>query len=355
MNKILRYISNLYSQTLHLYPRSFRDEFADEMDVVFRNSVHEAGREGMVPLIMLCLRELSGLPINILWEFWHEFERKETIMVINEKANTESAIGKGVALWDAILGTLPFALFGLMCMLTNIELPFHAAYPYIAFTSIVLLGLMIGLAKGFPHWAYSFLGWSLFMSFWWMMMQIDTLTNSYSPITHNLRVGLFSWIPFWIVTGIGLIWARSLRPLRQMASGIWQNWTYLSLMIYTFVAFVQLIYDENHSPYLLAFMAASTLVICWAVWVFLQSASSWKRVAALLSGFIVTFVLSNISYATWDLAAYYGLPPSTPRPWYSEILGTIALTALWSAFMFWPVLISLVRRAINNRGKPEMA
>ena len=46
MNTLLHCISNFYSQILHLYPRSFRDEFAEEMKIVFGDSVHEAGKEG---------------------------------------------------------------------------------------------------------------------------------------------------------------------------------------------------------------------------------------------------------------------------------------------------------------------
>jgi hypothetical protein len=102
-------------------------------------------------------------------------------------------------------------------------------------------------------------------------------------------------------------------------------------------------------------MVASTLVICWAVWVFLQSASSWKRVIALLAGFVVSLVLNNLSYATWDHATYYGLPPSPPQPWYTALDGVIGWTIFWSGIMFWPLLIGLVRRVVNSRGKPGMA
>jgi hypothetical protein len=353
MNTFLRYISSFYSQILHLYPRSFRDEFAEEMQVVFRDSLNEAVRDGILSLALVCLRELGGLPIHILREFLHEFERKEMIMV-TEKANTKSTVGKGITRWDAVLGTLPFALFGLLCMLIKIELPIHVGYPFLAFSAISVLGLIVGLAKGFPRWAYSYLGWSILMSWWWMMMPIDTFSNP-SPLTHNQYLGWWAWIPLLAAIGLGVLFARSFRPIRRLAGGIWQDWTYLSLMIYSFVAFVQLIYDEIHHPYLFAFMAASTLVICWAVWVFLQSASSWKRLIVLLAGFFVSLVLNNISYVTWDYAAYYGLPPSPPQPWYTAFNGVIGWTIFWSGIMFWPLLIGLVRRVVNSLGKPGVA
>ncbi len=353
MNTILRCISAFYFQTLHLYPRSFRDEFAEEMKIVFRDSIHEAGTEGSLSLVRFCLRELSGLPVSILREFLHEFERKEQIMAGNEKG-AESIVGAEMKRRDAILGTLPFAIFGLLCMLTKVELPIHAGYLYLAFSAISLLGLMVGLVKGFPHWAYSYLGWSILMSWWWMMTQVDIFSNS-SAVTRNQSIGWWAWIPLLAAIGLGAFFARSFRPIQRLAGGIWQNWTYLSLMIYTFVAFVQLIYDEIQHPYLLVFMAASTLVICLAVWVFLQSASSWTRVIALLTGFVVSLVLNNLSYTTWDYAAYYSLPPSPPQPWYTAFNGVIVWTVFWAGIMFWPLLIGLVRRVVDSRSKPGVA
>jgi len=348
MNTFLRYISIFYSRILELYPRNFRDEFAEEMKIVFRDSAHEAGDEGFLPLIILCLRELGGLSINILREFLHELERKETKMIANEKVEPKG----GTSYWDALIGMLPFALFGIASMISKSRLPFHMAYPDLAFYAIILVGLLVGLAKGFPRWAYSYLGWSLVFAWWWSNM------GTYGLKIFGFQINYWSWqiwLPLLAAFGIALLWTRSLHPFRQLIRGIWQNWTYLSLMIYAFVGFVLLIYDENHHPYLLVFMAASTLVICMTVWVFLQSASSWKRVIVLIAGFVVTLVLSNISYATWDSAAYYGLPPSPPQPWYTALNGVIGWTILYSGIMFWPLLIGLVRRVVNSRGKPGMA
>lgn len=349
MNTILRCISAFYFQTLHLYPRSFRDEFAEEMKIVFKDSICEACAEGLLPLVRFCLRELSGLPVSILREFLHEFERKEQVMAGNEKG-VESTVGAEMKRRDAILGTLPFALFGLLCILTKIELPIHVGYLYLVFSASSVLGLMVGLAKGFPRWAYSYLGWSILMSWWWMMMQVDSL------ITQNQRLGFWAWIPLLAAVGLGALFARSLHPLRQLVRGIWGDWTYLSLMIYAFAAFALLIYDENHHPYLPAFMTASTLAICLAVWGFLQSDSNWKRVVSMLAGFVTALVLNNIAYATWDYAAYYGLPPSPPQPWYTAAFaGIIGWTLFWLGIMFWPALIGLVRRVVNGRSKPGVA
>jgi hypothetical protein len=358
MNILTQLLVSVYSRMLDLYPPSFRDEFAEEMQVVFSDSVHESSRAGIVSLTILCLRELGGLPFNILREFRHELGRKETIMVTNETMEPASMPSIKASHWEAFLSALPFALFGIASILSRTHYPFNA-YSYLAFYAVVLLGLLIGMIKGFPRWAYSYLGWCLVFAWWWTDMYTNGL-RIFGYTMGNDGWGWRIWYPLLITIAIVILWTRSFRPIRQMVTGIWQDWTLLSLAIYAFVAFASLIYDENHHPYLFAFIAATTIVICLAVWGFLKSDSSWKRVVSLLAGFVTTLVLSNISYlnnmsyATRDYAAYLGLPPSPPQPWYTAFDGVSGWTLIYSGIMYWPVVIGLVRHFINNRQKPVM-
>ena len=345
MNKILRYISNLYSQALHLYPRSFRDEFADEMKVVFRNSVREADRAGTAPLVKLCLKELGGLPFNILREFWHEFERKEMIMDTNEQAESQSVITGGTSHWDALIGTLPFVLFGIASIIGKLRLPFFGIYADLVFYVIVLLGLLLGLIKGFPRWAYSYLGWSLVFAWWWS----DMGTQGLKILGFTINYWTWQiWIPLLAALGLALAWTRSLNPIRQLAKGIWQDWTLLSLAMYTFVGWMALIYDENHHPYLFAFMIASTLAISGSVWAFMRSDNTRARIFALLSGFIAVGIIGWICESTWDWRGHYGLPPQPVVAWYVSLLRAVVIIAVWGGILFWPALVGLVRRAVNN-------
>ena len=253
------------------------------------------------------------------------------------------------------LGTLPFLLAGVLFMVTKLELPFHMGYPMAVFLGICLLGLWMGIMRGFPEWSFSYLGWSVVMSYWWMGMPLFTFNALYAPNAMPDRMGFRAWIPLLIMLGLGLWMRRSAHPLRNLTSVIWRDWTLLSLSIYSFAAFVLLIYDENHHPYLFGFMAAGTLVICLAVWSFLQNNTSWKRILFLTVGFVAALAISNISYATWDYATYYNLPPSTPQPWYEEVRGMVSITLFWVAFIFWPGLIGFARRVSDHRAKPGLA
>jgi hypothetical protein len=352
MKYLVTFFIHAYWRTLDLYPRRFKDKFASEMNVVFRESVMESAEEGIESLILLCSREFIGMPLNILKEFWHDFQREEAARVTNEILESQPKPDEKTGHWDALVGALPFALFGIASMLSRTQYPFNGAYSYLTFYAAVLFGLLLGMIKGFPRWAYSYLGWCVVFAWWWTNMYTNGL-RIFGYTMGNEGWGWRIWYPLLITIAIAILWARSFRPIRQMVFGIWQDWKLLSLAIYAFVTFASLIYDENHHPYLFAFIAATTIVVCLAVWGFLKSDSSWKLVVLLLAAFVTAFVLSNISYATQNYAGYYNLPPSTPQPWYTAAFdGIIGWTLLYSGIMYWPVVIGLVRHVINNRQKP---
>jgi hypothetical protein len=345
MNVFVAALISIYSKLLLLYPRSFRKEFGEEMQAVFRDSVNEAVKDGIPALTFVCLRELAGLPFNILQEFWHEFHRKETIMVTNKVAVQKSITSGRASHWDALIGTLPFLLFGIVSIIGKIRIPFWGTYADLAFYVIVLLGLLIGLVKGVPHWTYSYLGWSLVFTWWWSNI------GTYGLKIFGFRIDHWTWQiwpPLFVAVGIALLWTRSLHPLRQLVRGIWQDWTLLSLAMYTLVGFVMLLYDENHSPYLIGFMIVSTLTICTSVWAFMKSTKPSARFLALLTGFVAGLAIDRICGTTWDFAGYYGLPSPPPAPWYDSMFEIMVFTAVWGGILILPAVIGLVRGSLTS-------
>lgn len=348
MSPIIVSLAYIYSKLLLLYPAGFRAQFAEEMRIVFMDSLADAAKDGKLHLAVVCLRELVRLPMSVLWEYRHEVGRKELEMIDGKDTNPKSKASEQTNRWESPVGMMPFALFGFACILAY-GFPFQFRYIYIAFYLFALTGLALGLTKGVPRWTYSYLGWSMVMSWWWMAMPIDVFRGDYSSITHNQLLGWRSWFLLLAVIGFVLLRSRSLQPLRRLAGDIWQNWTYLSLMMYTFVAFTQLIYDENHHPYLIAFMIGSTVSISIGAWSFLQSTSIWKMALSLISGFVLASVIGSISYATWDWAAYYGFPPSAPEPWYVSAIKAFLISPIWIMVLFWPALVELARRIFHVR------
>jgi hypothetical protein len=351
MKNVFDSLTTLYARLLHLYPRRFQAEFAEEMEVVFRDSLNEAFEKGILPFIIVCIKELGGLPLSTLREFWHEFGRKETVMVTNERMELTSTRSGKASHWEAFLSALPFAIFGVVCMIGKIRVPWVGIYVSLTFYFFVLLGLLIGLVKAFPRWAYSYLGWSLVYAWWWTSMFTNGL-KIFGYTMGNEAWGWRAWYPFFITLGIAILLTRSIRPLRELVLGIWQDWTLLSLAMYSFVGFMMLLYDEVRSPYTIAFMTASTLVICASAWIFMRNTNRVHRFIILLAGFFAGLLIDRICATTWDFNVYYGLPAQPPMPWYGALLEMIMVTGFWGVIMLLPVLVGLIKSTVNKEPTP---
>jgi hypothetical protein len=268
-------------------------------------------------------------------------------MVTNEKVEQEFSTSVRSSHWEAFLSALPFAVFGIVCMIDKIRVPWVGIYAFLAFYFFVLFGLLIGLVKGFPHWAYSYLGWSLVHAWWWTSIQTNGL-KIFGYTMGDEAWGWRIWAPLFLTIGIGILLTRSVRPLRELVLGVWQDWTLLSLAMFSFVGIMMLPYDEVRAPYTIAFMTASTLVICASVWIFMRSANRTHRFITLLAGFFAGLLIDRICAATWDFNAYHGLPARPPMPWYGTLVEVIAITILWSPIMWLPALVGLFKSTFNK-------
>lgn len=66
MRMFLSILHTSYKHLLRLYPRSHREEFAEEMLLDFSDMAMDAGKKGKLSLIGFCLRELIDFPANLL-------------------------------------------------------------------------------------------------------------------------------------------------------------------------------------------------------------------------------------------------------------------------------------------------
>ena len=242
--------------------------------------------------------------------------------------------------WQALVGCLPYFIYGIASMLTKLESPWHIrGYDAdMVFYALALFGFLIGWIQRFPMWSYSYLGWSILIAYF------HTDWGRYRPADFQV------WIPFGIMVLIALLWTRSFAPIQKLFRDIWHDWTRLSLVMFTFGGFIGLIYDENHHPQLFWFMLATTLAVSSGIWLFLRSSSIQKRIFFLIGSFGVMWIISMINEATWDFHAYHGLTP-TVRSWYQSLWVSLQIVTFWVVFLFWPVLIGGLRKMIKKRLK----
>ncbi len=300
-----------YRLLLHFYPAAFREHFAADMAQVFRTICRdvyaESGAGG-----------LARLWLPVLWDWtwaalyqWglYLFKRRTELMQANPMDRSDGI--QPLSRAQAGLAVLPFLLFGISSLAQKLEmiytnpasLPLWQILifdPFLIFNWLILVGLGISLLAGFPRWGYSYLGWAILFGWWWQSMRF-----------YGHELGGLIWLPLLGVVLIALLVRRSIQPLRRLLAGLWQDWTLLSFSVYILYSFVFILFDENHNPYLLFLLAATTLAVSLGVWGYFRTASPLMRVFSLMGGFALTTIISIIDNATWDYRAYYGLPEST--------------------------------------------
>jgi hypothetical protein len=322
-------LTRIVTALLQLYPRQFRAEFGNEMQVVIEEAF--SAQQDWAGKALLLVRELRELPGSILNAYLSNWLGRGNMSTLSEYIKPSTR-------WQAFLGMLPFLAYGLASMLSEMDNLFdlRTYYAFIAFYLLALVGWLIGWVRGFPLCSYGYFGWSLVFAWWWTGMR-----------THGFDWGYLIWIPFGIMILIALVWTRSLKPLKNFFGAIWQDWSRLMLAMFALETWVMMIFDENRHPYLLAFIMASSLFASGGVWFYLRSSTLRGRIFSFLGSFIGTTIVSNIAWATWDWHAYYGFPQ--PEHWYQDWGISVIGVIFWFVILFWPALIGLVRRMIIRR------
>jgi hypothetical protein len=343
MNFVVASLTYFYSKLLFLYPVRFRDEFAEEMQVVFRDSVEEAIQNGIFSLALTCIRELVGLPFNVLREFWHEFQGKELIMLHENNSSSPATTGQ------VMMGTLPFFLFGIIMIM--LELPvslfdldwFNSLGGFLFLTFLILpaIGFGIGWVQNFPRWSYPYAGMALIWAFYIRNASTPGIKLFGIPIFGRELWGWRAWIPLAAAFVIALAVSRSFKPFIRFFTNLWNDWTIPSyFMVGVLPLLVMAVFDEMDRLYTLYFMITFAVLFVGMVILYLRSQTTWQRVLVLTLG-----VLIIIFPAVWGSTSYWlehnGIYPSGVRTMWTQAI-TIAI------IMLFPAWLELIRRSVGR-------
>ena len=202
-----RLARHIYTMCLGFYPSSFREAFADEMQVVFVEAAFETQRRGILALLSIIRREMCGLLVGAVSEHWQVLSRKELMM--NETLEIDA--GSGTAQMDmgsrydpgswraALMAGLPHFLMG--CFFATISIV--TAYEFassrenladiigitLAVIFAVLVGVILLIAKraSWPSWVaswYPYAGILVLLPLLWLMQRI----NQSDPLRYLMLV-----------------------------------------------------------------------------------------------------------------------------------------------------------------------
>jgi hypothetical protein len=353
----MNWLVRVYAALLRLYPYHFRAEFGDEMRRVFAEAVNDAARHGLAALLIVCAREMCELPAALVREHSSSFrEAHMTAMPdMHEAATRQDRPASGS--WLAALATaLPFLVYGLTLVMERVvmpdmygrtSLPPEPLLVRLIGYLILLIGLGVGWVKGFPRWAYGYISLAYVAMSWWMDLAAPHMRTLGIALSTDWseRLGWRALIPFGVMTLTVLVWTRSLRPLRQLVAGLWEDWTRVSLVLYGFFVWLMLVAgsDSFHHPLLTVSMLVGTCILALGAGVYTRVGGTWRGVAVLLLALLAAGWTGGLLTA----GGYSTVPGSSSLkqwPWYIEALRGLVVVLAWAGVMYMPGLLGLIRR-----------
>lgn len=351
-----RLLNRLYSRLLKLYPDRFLDEFGDEMGDVFAQALSGLDDSGAPPATRRV--EMAHLLFREVWYFplaYLDARRYRASLgdggtsagraSYGERELTETWVGRRTPWGGALVGALPFLLFGLANFLDGFaelggynRLAFnlldrslnHPAIILTPLTGVYLvsaLGLLFGLLKGFPRWSYAYLGMSLY--FGWSLNN-----QNYYGVFYKWWV----WLPSFAAIVLGLLLARSLRPLARLIQGAWNDWTRLSFALYAFALpmFTLVFFDEDWGVFQLYGLLFDTVLLAAVAVAFLRSRTTLGRVLSLEAAVLILVVKLVLG----------GGYPSFDEP-LRVLYFWFLFVVIYFGFLLLPAMIGLLRRGVD--------
>jgi len=320
MNRISCLLTRLYNLLLRSYPRRFGIEFGEEMQAVFAEAVDKAALEGSISLAATFLRELRDWPGSLWREYRHalkqkgleDVQMKESMQETNELHLDVPALRKGPAPWgETLLAMIPWLLQPVLLLIGLVVTPVFEKQAISESVGIIIGSILvltavvgwmvisgIGLVKGFPRWVFPY--WSLLLLFALYMMNVATpglWVFGYTFGRGDLW-GWLAWIPIGLVVVVVFLMIRTLRPVRQLASAVWHDWTLLSFTFYGTLPWVMFVtYDEVHNEGPIMAVLMSLLSI--GALLYMRSTKTWQRATSLLGGLSLAWVIATLNLANY--------------------------------------------------------
>lgn len=354
MPDVINFVKHLYTTLLSLYPQSFREEFAEEMQDVFADSAIEAYRRGALALLSVIWRELRDMPVSLGRQNWHALAHKERSMNSPIEANgavryqnSDERVSQPQAPWrQAVLAGLPHLLYvlslevpSLLRVLTSESVNWHVVR--YAFWALVVLVLIFAWRRGWSRWSASWVGYGLVLSF---DLLIDIAQNrlryfhAAEPYISLLEgVVVIIWL---VMTTAVFFWMAK----RDWFSGL------LVVLPVVPIFFTYIVLDgvKGTVPEALLFIAAGLLMSLVVVGI-VRTGNLRAGVWLVLVAFIV--IQFSISYASTyhsNVPIQYAVDPTLTNV-VKGVFGGVIIFAIFSAPLWLSALWTLGHRLIVRK------
>ncbi len=275
MTLITRLFIWVYAVLLRLYPQPFRDQFGEEMQRVFRDTLADAAARGRAALLWVCWRELCDLPGALLLEHWRRRKR----MMDN---------GPGVPWIDLLVPAIPFLLYLALPLGKGLGSAWIGA-AILLIPVVLIIVLIAGLFRGLPRWSLPALGLSLAVLNSILFGLVDPNFDPLASAPAFLRLFLgagFHYFGIILLVLMVIVASAAVKPWRPFFERMRRDWTLLPFALYGMMPLVMFMsFDEYHgdAPYQVG-MGAIWLV---SLWLYLRGAQPKRRMLMLAIGIML--------------------------------------------------------------------
>ncbi|MCA9953300.1 MAG: hypothetical protein KC434_01180 [Anaerolineales bacterium] len=323
-------LSRLYKTILRTFPAEFQADFGEEMVELFGERLAEAEKQGAWAVIRLCSQEVGHWPVALLRLHFYHWQKKRRhvarfLVYVSRKSffGIPSQANDGrFSFHQLLLEIIPFLFTTLLiCLLTywppaetydltDISLLWAGVGP--------LLGLLLGLAKSMPRWAYPYGGLLVGYTLW---LAIDQRL-------------VWLWV-LLVLTAVSLIILavvvhRQGQPLpkffQRIGASAALDWTRLSFGLFgTAPLFILAAFDNAFLNQRTAYLALALLVMVVTAGVYGRCQRQDRQLAALLGGTTLLFIPALMDHVYW-------------QSWGGSIVWLLALWAWMITLLLLPLL-----------------
>ena len=360
MRKSLTFIHWFYGLLLSLFPKNYRHEYEDELQIVFELSIKDAIKTGWLEIVIVISREMVELPKAILYEHLREWRKVPMLKRFVSYFDFSHGSWK-----EFLIAMFPFFLIGGVWPMINILVgagllpepgPVTGGILFILLGALALL-LLIGLGTGLPRWSMPYLGipLSLFSVYgftqllerWWIV-HYQSLYN------HSWFLGQVGFQGFlWVGLTVAALLLVVLVGFVPIFHRFRNDWTLMVFMLYGVAPFALIFtFDEYVNEEL--FEIAAFLILAVGGWRYLHSDDSRRRFLALITSLTVCLFIAAVAKAIIFSS------PSWPYPrysfsWQNEMMSTIIMWGWIVLSMLIPLALRLLPRAKTRSRIPDAA
>lgn len=290
-------LRRFYGLLLHLFPKTYWEEYGEELQVVFNLSLEDAVKTGKLETARVGLCELASLPKAMIYEHLRERRKKMGGRFLSYLEFAPGSRSEALAALAPLL-ILVVLTNGIYILFSSFGvLPGWMANPFVySLIGLFFILLLLGFAKGLPRWSMPYLGMLLALfSVYSVSVFIYAYYGGYDLYERSWMLGaLVNQMYLWsglIVFVLLVVMASAILPVFRPFR---RDWTQLCFLVYGTAPFaVVLAFDDYQGVESFTLLALS--IQASGIWFYLKTHGKWKRFLVLFAGLTLSMWTVGIS------------------------------------------------------------